>query len=146
MNQLLQGQPLSVFGDGLQTRAFSYIDDVAPVIARSPLVSQAWGQTFNIGADTPYTVLELAQEVAAAFGRPCEVKHLEARNEVVHAYADHSRVKRVFPPEREPVSLQAGIRRMAAWVEKRGAKQPVVYSNIEIEKNLPPSWRAGGAG
>jgi UDP-glucose 4-epimerase len=144
MNQLLQGQPLSVFGDGLQTRAFSYIDDVAPVIARSPLVSRAWGQTFNIGADTPYSVLQLAREVAAAFGKPCEVKHLEARNEVVHAYADHARVRSVFPPEGEPVSLQSGIRRMAAWVQTRGPLQPVVYDNLEIEKNLPPSWRVRG--
>jgi UDP-glucose 4-epimerase len=141
MNQLLQGEPMSVFGDGLQTRAFSYIDDVAPIIAQSPMVPDAMGQTFNVGADTPYTVLELAREVATAFGKPAQVKHLDARNEVVHAYADHSRVRNVFPPEREPVSLQAGIRRMAEWVQKRGPMKPVVYDNIEIEKNLPPSWR-----
>ena len=35
MNQIMQGQPMTIFGDGSQTRAFSYIDDVAPIIARS---------------------------------------------------------------------------------------------------------------
>src|SRR6266566_4573060 len=75
MNQLLQGQPMTIFGDGLQTRAFSHVDDVAPLIARAPLVPDAYNRVFNIGADTPYTVLQLAQEIAAAFGRPCEVKH-----------------------------------------------------------------------
>src|SRR5262245_13637597 len=57
MNQLLQGQPMTVFGDGLQTRAFSHVDDVAPLIAKCPLVPAARNQVFNVGADTPYTVL-----------------------------------------------------------------------------------------
>ena len=35
MNQILQGRPMTIFGDGTQTRAFSYIDDVAPVIAEA---------------------------------------------------------------------------------------------------------------
>ena len=87
MNQLLQGQPMTVFGDGLQTRAFSHVDDVAPVIARSPLVPAAYNEVFNIGADTPYTILQLAEEIAAAFGKPLNVKHLPARNEVVHAFS-----------------------------------------------------------
>src|ERR1700688_2269936 len=46
MNQLLQGKPMSVFGDGEQRRAFSYIGDVAPIIARSIEVPAAFNQTF----------------------------------------------------------------------------------------------------
>ncbi|MDQ2732045.1 MAG: NAD-dependent epimerase/dehydratase family protein, partial [Armatimonadota bacterium] len=87
MNQLLQGDSMSVFGDGLQTRAFSHVDDVAPLIARSPLVGGAINETFNVGADTPYTILELARETAAAMGKPCNIKTLERRNEVVHAFS-----------------------------------------------------------
>src|SRR6185312_564529 len=55
MNQIMQGQPMTIFGDGKQTRAFSYIDDVAPVIARAPLVEEAYNEAFNIGADQPCT-------------------------------------------------------------------------------------------
>src|SRR5262245_7827355 len=51
MNQVMQAQPMSIFGDGAQTRAFSHIDDVAPVIARAPRVLAAYNQVFNIGAD-----------------------------------------------------------------------------------------------
>src|SRR5450759_2239010 len=47
MNQILQGKPLTIFGDGTQTRAFSYIDDVAPVIARSVSNPKAYGEVFN---------------------------------------------------------------------------------------------------
>ena len=46
MNQLMQGKDLTVFGDGEQTRAFSYIDDVAPIIARSVHVEGAYNEVF----------------------------------------------------------------------------------------------------
>ncbi|MGD9318281.1 MAG: NAD-dependent epimerase/dehydratase family protein, partial [Anaerolineae bacterium] len=55
MNQVMQGKPMTVFGDGLQTRAFSYIDDVAPHIANSVNVAEAYGEVINIGADEPYS-------------------------------------------------------------------------------------------
>ncbi len=139
MNQLLQGQPMTVFGDGLQTRAFSHIDDVAPVIARSPMVPAAYGQAFNIGADQPHTLLTLANEVARSIGVEPEIRHLPARNEVVHAFALHEKSRSVFDPP-PPVSLEAGIRRMAEWVKDCGPMQPVEFGNIEVPINLPPSW------
>ena len=140
MNQTMQGKPMTVFGDGLQTRAFSHIDDVAPVLADAPQVPGAKNQVFNIGADTPYTILQLAQEVAKSFGVECRVEHLEPRNEVVHAFSDHTKVRTIFHPP-APIDLATGIRRTADWVRKHGPMQPVVFSNIEVEKNLPPSWR-----
>ena len=141
MNQVLQNKPMSVFGDGLQTRAFSHIDDVAPLISRAPLLDAAHNETFNVGADTPHTVLDLAQEIARAFGVDGHVVHLPARSEVVHAFSDHSKAESVFGPLPSPVSLETGIARMAKWVKQRGAAQPVVFENIEITKNLPPSWQ-----
>ena len=87
MNQALQNQPMTIFGDGEQKRAFSYISDVAPVIARSVEVPGAYNQIFNVGADTPYTVNELAETVALAMGIEPQIKHLPARNEVKYAYS-----------------------------------------------------------
>jgi UDP-glucose 4-epimerase len=139
MNQVLHGQPMSIFGDGLQQRAFSHIVDVAPIIARAPLVPEAKNQIFNVGADTPYTVLELSHEVAAAFGVKHDVKFLPPRNEVLDAYADHSKARRVFG-EGEPLKLKEGIRRMAEWVKQHGPSPQTEFSDIEILKNMPPSW------
>jgi len=140
MNQVLAGKPMTIFGDGQQTRAFSYIDDVAPIIARAPLVEAAYGHVFNIGADQPCTVLELAHEVASAFEVEPRIEHLPARKEVVHAFASHQKVRRVFDPP-SPVGLSEGIRRMADWVKRRGAVEPVEFTDIEIAVNLPPSWK-----
>jgi UDP-glucose 4-epimerase len=141
MNQVLSHQPMTVFGDGLQTRAFSHVDDVAPVIARAPLVREAYQQVFNVGADQPYSVLELAGEVARAFGVEPRIQHLEARNEVVDAFASHEKVQRVFAPG-PPVGLREGIGRMVAWVKARGPQRPVSFGRIEVDKNMPPSWRS----
>jgi len=141
MNQLLQDQPMTIFGDGSQSRAFSHVDDVAPIIARAPLVPEATNRVFNVGADTPYSVLELAEEVAAALGRPSRIQHLEARNEVMHAFADHTAVRTVFAPE-APVDLAIGLRRMARLVLDQGPAAPIRFDNIEVSRNLPASWRS----
>jgi UDP-glucose 4-epimerase len=114
MRQGLQGQPMTVVGDGTQTRAFSHFSDVAPTIARAPLVKEAMNETFNIGADVPCTVVALAHEVATALGVPHNVRFLPEGHEVKHAYTSHDKVRQVFdlPP---PVALLAGLQRMAAW-------------------------------
>jgi UDP-glucose 4-epimerase len=145
MNQLQSGRPMTIFGDGLQTRAFTHIDDVAPVIARSIDVPAAANEAFNVGADTPYTVLELAHTVARVLGvdEP-EIDFQPARQEVVHAFSDHSKLHSVFG-EQPGVSLEDGLRRMAEWVEEVGVRPPVRFDSVEILRNLPPSWASGMA-
>ena len=140
MNQILQGKPMSVFGDGLQTRAFSYIGDVAPVIARSVEVPEAYNQVFNVGADQPYTILELAEAVAKAMGVEPQIQHLPARNEVINAYSSHEKVRRIFGAQ-EPWRLEDGLARMAAWVRQHGARQGQKFKNIEVTKNFPLAWK-----
>jgi len=49
MNQIMQGKALTIFGDGSQTRAFSYIDDVAIPITHSVNIPAAYNQVFNVG-------------------------------------------------------------------------------------------------
>jgi UDP-glucose 4-epimerase len=140
MNQLLQGQPMTIFGDGRQTRAFSYIGDVAPLMASAIDVPAAYNDVFNIGADQATSVNDLATLVAAAMGKPADIVHLEARREVVHAIADHSKVERTFG-YRARWSLHDGLHRMAEWAKAVGPTRPRSRQDLEVLKNLPPSWR-----
>ena len=142
MNQIMQGQPMSVFGDGQQTRAFSHIDDVAPVIAASIGRPAAYNQVFNVGADKPYSVLELAQVTARAMGAQPNIKHLGARNEVVNAYSSHEKVKRVFGDLIKNITLEAGVNGMAAWAKNHGPRRSKPFSGIEVMKKMPASWAA----
>jgi UDP-glucose 4-epimerase len=139
MNQIMQGKALTIFGDGEQTRAFSYIDDVAIPITHSVNIPAAYNQVFNVGADKPYTVNELATVVSEEFGVEPDITHLSARNEVMHAYSDHSRARSVFG-EPTGIDLREGIARMAAWARKVGARQSQEFGNIEITEKLPDGW------
>lgn len=139
MNQIMQGKPMTIFGDGLQTRAFTHVADVAPIIARSIEIKEAYNEIFNIGADHPCTVKELAHKVAEAMGVKPKIVYLPERKEVKHAYCSHEKAAKVFGYSAK-ISLDEGLRRMAEWVKQVGARKSKSFDNIEIKKNLPPIW------
>ena len=116
MNQIMGEKPMTIFGDGLQSRAFSHVIDVAPLVARAPLVPEAYNETFNVGADTPYTVLELAHVVARAFEVEPNIVHLDPRVEVLHAFADHSKARNTSTPR----SLSVSSREYIVWSYGQG--------------------------
>ncbi|MFM7175698.1 MAG: NAD-dependent epimerase/dehydratase family protein [Caldilinea sp.] len=142
IRRAMQGLPLTIFGDGEQTRAFTHVDDVAPILARCVERPAAYNQVFNIGADERCSVNQIAQLVAAALDRPCQITHLPQRHEVLHAYASHARVQSCFGDLQRHISLEQGIRRMAAWAQtlQPGVSKP--FAGIEVHKGLPPSWAA----
>ncbi|HNW43903.1 MAG TPA: NAD-dependent epimerase/dehydratase family protein [Elusimicrobiales bacterium] len=140
MNQIMQGKPLSIFGDGLQTRAFTYIKDVAPLIAASAFKPEVYNQVFNIGSDKASTVNEMAAAVCRAMEVPDhKVNHLPARKEVVHAFSSHEKLKKAFGYSPK-YPLAEGVTAMANWARATGSKASADFENIEILKNLPPSW------
>jgi UDP-glucose 4-epimerase len=141
MNQIMQGKEMTIFGDGNQTRAFSYISDVAPVIAASIERLECYNQIFNVGADTPYSVLHLAKVVGTFMSSAAKIKFLPPRNEVVDAYSTHDKVRKHFGDLIPGVDLKTGVRKMAEWAKRVGPRQGAKFSNIEVEKNLPESWR-----
>lgn len=141
MNQALSGQAMTIFGDGSQTRAFSHIDDVAPHIARSPEISEARNQIFNIGADLPVTVRRIAELVATALRVEPRITFLPPRKEVLHAFSSHEKMRRVFGAQ-ATVKIEEGIMDMARWARSlRSFDKQSVFGAIEVAKNLPPSWR-----
>jgi UDP-glucose 4-epimerase len=138
MNQILQGQPMTIFGDGTQTRAFSYIDDVAPVMAAAIDEPRAWNQVFNVGADQPWPLNDLAARVAAAMGVEPRITHLPARREVHNAHSNHDRIARVRASPRPGSTTGCGDGGVGQG-PGRASSQP--FDGIEITKNLPPSWQ-----
>jgi len=139
MNQIMQNKPLTIFGDGSQTRAFSYIDEVAIPICQSVKIPEAQNQVFNIGADTPYSVNELAHTVSNFFGVKPDITYLQARNEVEHAYSDHTKAHQVFSHVTS-CKLEEGIAKMGKWAQQVGARKSPEFANIEIHQNLPEGW------
>jgi nucleoside-diphosphate-sugar epimerase len=139
---------MPVFGDGSQTRSFSYIDVVAEAIAHAPEVPAAKNATINIGGDESVSVRDIARSVAAVMEVPHSVEFLAARDEVHHAHCDHSLARAVFAEayRRHEVSVAEGLRRMAEYVRARGVPPMTECpSAIELPDKLPPSWATNRA-
>jgi UDP-glucose 4-epimerase len=139
MNQIMAEKPLTIFGDGNQTRAFSYIDDVAIPIATSVNTPSSYNEVFNIGADKPYTINQLVDVVGQQFKMKPKVSYLRPRKEVVHAYCNHKKAQTILGAPNS-TSLEDGIKSMAAWAVKVGARKSKEFGNIEIKENLPEGW------
>jgi len=139
LRQAIQGQPLTIFGDGTQTRAFSHIDDVAPCIADAPIVAAMKDETFNVGGDTPFSVNVLACQIMDALDKGLVVERLPERNEVKFVYASPEKLRSVYVRP-DPVLLSEGIGRMALWAKGQVIDEPKPFANIEIDWKLPPSW------
>lgn len=140
MNQVMRGEPIKIFGDGYQQRAFSYVGDIVPAIADSPFISAAENEVFNIGADTPYTVNDLARQIAEVMDSPNHpIEYLPARHEVKTAFSDHQKAEQVFGTK-AATSLPDGLTKMASWAKLAGARTSQPLNEVEVERKLPPSW------
>ena len=139
MAQILRGEPLTIFGDGEQSRAFTHVDDVAPHVAGCVDNPGAWNEVFNIGADKPYTINHMAEVVSRAFSIPLSVHRLPSRNEVTHVYASHDKVREVLGAN-PTVDLETGVARMADWVRRVGMRVSRTLDSVEVPTGLPSCW------
>lgn len=140
MNRVLQGLPPLIYGDGKQTRAFSYIGDVAPYIAKAPFIEEATNQIINLGSGKMYTLNELSQVVIESMEADISAQHTPARYEVKHAYCTTDKSEKILG-FKEKTSLGEGIKKMADWVKMKGPMDPTIWSDYELTKNLPPFWK-----
>jgi UDP-glucose 4-epimerase len=138
MRQALTGSPLGIFGDGQQTRAFSYIEDVAGAIVRMALGPEH-GYIVNVGGEEPITIEELAHKVLAATGADVPIRHLPTRYEVTHAYCRHDVLRRVLGSW-EPTPMSEGLPAMAEWA-KDLTIGPLRRYDYEVTRNLFAAWK-----
>jgi UDP-glucose 4-epimerase len=139
MNNIMKEDSLNIFGDGSQRRAFTYVEDIIPSMAKAPEISAAQNEVFNVGNDEHYSLNELSDIVKNAMKSEAQVRHVESRNEVKVAYCSHEKFKEVFGDSNE-TKLEDGIAIMAKWAQTRGPMKSSSFSNIEIKDNLPPLW------
>jgi len=139
MNRLMRGEPLYVYGDGEQQRAFSYIGDSLPAFLRAAeMTPELNGQIINVGGKTPITINRLVELVSAEFDQQPEVIHLPDRpREVKNAYCTWEKSERLLGYE-ERFGLEEGIRRMADWARARGP-QPWREESLELPSEKAPS-------
>ena len=116
----LAGKPLVVFGDGTQTRDFTFVSDTAAGILAAGFSDAAVGDTINLGSGRAVSINALAQTIGRVTGRAIEITHDEPRPGDVHDLcADATKAASLlkFAPA---VSFEEGIRRQQAWYHASG--------------------------
>lgn len=140
MNAILKGAPYYIYGDGSMRRCFSYIDDVVDALYKCGFDDVA-GRTFNIGADTHYSLLELSDTLQKVIGRPYKPVFLDKRpQEVAEAIADHTLAKELLS-YKDKTRLLEGLSKTWEWVQEQGYQEPK-YTDFEIHsEKIPMNWR-----
>jgi len=140
IRKTLNGQPILVYGDGEQTRAFSDIRYYMEPFDR--LLTDHDGEIFNIGADKYFTlnqVAETVQSIGKKYGYDVPIEHGEPRHEVKHAYCDHTKAKTVLEFKDE-TNLEELIESMFVWAMKQPNRK-VKSMEYEVEKNIYGYWK-----
>jgi len=115
LDAALAGRPVTVHGDGLQSRDFTYVGTVAQVLAEAVLRRVVSAEPVNLAFGTRTTLLELIGMLGEALGAPVAAEHVDPRpGDVRHSQADNSRLRELFPDVR-PVPLAEGLRRTTEW-------------------------------
>jgi UDP-glucose 4-epimerase len=135
MLRCLAGKPMVIFGDGSQTRDFTFVGDTASGILAAGISDASVGQTFNLGTGREIRVLELANTIRQVLGRPdAEIMHAEPRpGDVPRLMADSSKARRLlqFQPT---VALRDGLARIRDWYVSQG-KSPEELLEEEVVRN-----------
>ncbi|WP_353987884.1 NAD-dependent epimerase/dehydratase family protein [Ruicaihuangia caeni] len=130
VGQALRGEPLTVFGDGRQTRCFSYVGDIVPAIVRLIMEPAAAGQAFNLGGAHEVSILELAERIVEITGSsspivlvPYEQAYAPGFEDMRRRVPDNSRAEALvgFAPA---TSLDDVIREVATDLAKRNDGVP----------------------
>ena len=140
IRKTLNGQPILVYGDGEQTRAFSDIKYYMEPFDR--LLTEYDGETFNIGADKYFTLNEVAdavQKVGKKYGYEVPIEHGEPRHEVKHAYCDHTKAKSMLQFS-DGTNLEELIESMFVWAMKQPNRK-VKTMEYEVTKDIYDYWR-----
>ena len=143
INRMMQGKAPIIYGDGEQTRCFSYIDDCLSCLI--PMLDQKNlnKQVINIGPDEEFvTINKIAEICSNLTGVNLEPIHKKDRpKEVKHAVCSANKA-RLLLNYKTKVSLHEGIKKTFEYIKNRGTR-PFDYNiNIEINNDLTPStWK-----
>jgi UDP-glucose 4-epimerase len=121
MGQLLRGEPLTVIGDGKQTRCFTYVSDAVKATANAGLQDNTNGEIYNIGTDVETSILDLAKKMIEISGSSSEIRFVgqeevygDSYEDIGRRVPDATRMKEVLGV-RDLSSLEDGLRRTIDW-------------------------------
>lgn len=139
MYQILKKKPMLIYGDGEQTRAFSYIDDCLPCFWNAAVYEKASKQIVNLGGVKGYTINEAANILSNITGYN-NIVHEEPRHEVKYAVPDPAKSMEILDYVQK-TSLEDGLKQMWAWAQLQPNRKQYKWENYEITKGIYSFWK-----
>lgn len=139
MYQKLNDQPFTIFGDGHQKRAFSYIDDCLPSFWKAATDIKASREIVNLGGINETSILEAAEILREIVGGS-EIEFLESRHEVKYAFPTHQKSIDLLGYE-EKTELKTGLTMMWDWAKQQPMRKQFKWETYELDQGIYQYWK-----
>jgi UDP-glucose 4-epimerase len=139
MYQHLNNMPMTIFGDGEQVRAFSYIDDSLEPLWNAAVTPKASKEIINLGGIKEYSIKESLETLIEVIGEG-EITYLEARHEVKHAVPTWQKSVDILGFKYK-TSLKEGLTQMWEWAKNQPMRDRFIWDDYEVEKGLYNFWK-----
>ena len=136
----MQGGEPAIFGDGSQTRAFSYVDDSIIPFWNASQNDNCVDEIINLGGIKSCTILEACETLIEVTGKSISPKFFESRHEVKHAYSTWEKSVSLLGFEHK-INLKDGLIMMWDWAQKQPKRERLFWKNYEINKGIYSYWK-----
>lgn len=141
IRQILNNQKITIFGDGLQKRSFTFVDDIVPYIWKCAISDKAKNEIFNLGSLQEITILDAAKML-------CDINNigydnidfLEARHEVKNAVPLGTKSVELLD-YKDKTNLKEGLAKMVKWAKTQPNREVKKWENYEINKGIYEFWK-----
>jgi len=139
MYQYLNGEPMTIFGDGEQKRAFSSIDDILHPLWNSLILSQASKEIINLGGVEEYTINQANRILLDVIGSGDTI-YKEARHEVKNSIPTWEKSYKILGFTHK-ISLEEGLFQMWNWAKTQPTRPRFHWEKYELDKGIYSFWK-----
>jgi len=139
MYQHLNGEPMTIFGDGEQTRAFSYIDDIVEPLWNSAIRPEASKEIINLGGVEEWSINDANNILKKIIGSG-EVIYKEGRHEVKHSIPTFQKSIDILGFEHK-TQFENGLNDMWKWAKEQPKRERFVWSEYELDNGIYSFWK-----
>ena len=140
MYQIINDMQPTIFGDGEQVRAFSYVDDSLIPFWNASQRDECIGEIINLGGIKEYTINEACNTLIRVTGTNLKPLYLEERHEAKHAWSTWEKSIKLLDFEHK-IDLEEGLTKMWKWAQTQPNRERFVWSEYELEKGIYEFWK-----
>lgn len=140
MNKALNNEPFTIYGDGEQTRAFTYIDNILPCLWKACIQENVKNKIINLGGIKNTSLNEAAKILTKITKHENGIVHLEPRHEVKHAWSTYQKSVELLDYT-EDITLEEGLKIMWNWVKLQPKREKKYFDKYELDKGIYSYWK-----